>query len=417
MFWIRVRSLRSQFRYAIEAGERPCRSLAAERRLDPTMAIDLKRPAYPPAQSVAATVEAHFRKRGHGTGALHLPDAPVVQRIVDAAFWASLRREEGRSPKISLAYVPPTSAGHPLQFEHVLPLDPATLVRLAPAVEGPGIHLGVWRDDVGGDPYLWGATRSLPPHCFVVEVVEPGLLVIKHRRADPGAKFGNVAVLEGDQVKVVDAEGMMSSECPSFVSWLVGVDSPGEEQSVLLQLALAMRSHRHGGSLLVVPHDADGWRESILWPVPYAVAPPFSKLGDLMRAAKAAAEKSGDGKGTWQEAFRAAIEAVGGLTAVDGATLLSDRWDVLAFGAKIGRRTAALAIERVVVKEPILGLAPVEIHPLELGGTRHLSAAQFVHEQRDALALVASQDGRFTVLAWSTDDALVHAHRIETLLF
>jgi hypothetical protein len=376
------------------------------------MTSDLKLSAYPPARSVAETVEAHFQKRGHGTGA-HLPDARAVERIVDAAFWASLRQEEGRSPKISLAYLPPAAAGHPLLFERTLPLDPATLVRLAPAVERPGIHLGVWRDGVGSDPYVWGATRSLPPHCFVLEVVEPGLLVIKHRRADPGAKFGNVAVLEGEHVKVVDAEGTLSTECPSFVTSLLGAEGPGgEAQSVLLQLALSMRAHGHGGSLLVVPHGADGWRESILWPVPYAVAPPFSKLGDLMRAA--AAEQSTDG--AWHEAFRAAIDAIGGLTAVDGATVLSDRWEVLAFGAKIGRRAATVAVEQVVVEEPILGLAPVVIHPLELGGTRHLSAAQFVHEQRDALALVASQDGHFTVFSWGEPEGVVHAYRVETLL-
>ena len=52
----------------------------------------------------------------------------------------------------------------------------------------------------------------------------------------------------------------------------------------------------------------------------------------------------------------------------------------------------------------------------ELGGTRHLSAAQFVHEQRDSLALVASQDGRFTVFGWSQRAQLVHAYRVEALL-
>ena len=56
------------------------------------------------------------------------------------------------------------------------------------------------------------------------------------------------------------------------------------------------------------------------------------------------------------------------------------------------------------------------VHPSDLGGTRHLSAAQFVHDQRDAVALVASQDGRFTVFAWSPCENLVHAHRVEVLL-
>jgi hypothetical protein len=56
------------------------------------------------------------------------------------------------------------------------------------------------------------------------------------------------------------------------------------------------------------------------------------------------------------------------------------------------------------------------VDPGELGGTRHQSAAQFVQDQHDAVALVASQDGRFTVFVWSEGAQLVHAHRVEALL-
>ncbi|MNR66689.1 hypothetical protein D3C85_1903110 [compost metagenome] len=56
------------------------------------------------------------------------------------------------------------------------------------------------------------------------------------------------------------------------------------------------------------------------------------------------------------------------------------------------------------------------MHPAKLGGTRHLSAAQFVHDQRDATALVASQDGHFTIYTWSPQQSRVQAHRIDTLL-
>ena len=42
------------------------------------------------------------------------PDAVAIEEIVSAAFWASLRREEGKPPKVSLAFVPPEqSAGYP----------------------------------------------------------------------------------------------------------------------------------------------------------------------------------------------------------------------------------------------------------------------------------------------------------------
>ncbi len=62
------------------------------------------------------------------------------------------------------------------------------------------------------------------------------------------------------------------------------------------------------------------------------------------------------------------------------------------------------------------GASALVVDPSQLGGTRHLSAAQFVQDQPDAVALVASQDGRFTVFAWSPCEDMVHAHRVETLL-
>ncbi len=364
----------------------------------------MNRLSYPPAQSVATTIERHFRRHIERAGLrAEVPDAVTIERIINAAFWASLRREEGREPTISLAYLPPEAAGTALLVERPLSLDPVNLTKLAPAVERPGIHLGVWKNG-GGDLVVWGATRTIPPLCFVVEVIEPGLLVIKHRRADPEGKFANVAVLEGEVIKIVDAEGTLSSGCPDFVTTLLGFDpASGTADNVLLPLALSMRAHGHGGSLLVVPHGSSSWRRSIV-SVPYAVAPPFSRLGELVR------------NGARDGAFKDATDAIGGLTAVDGAVVLSDRWDVLAFGAKIGRTESGPFVEGVLVREPILGHTPVTVHASELGGTRHLSAAQFIHEQRDSLALVASQDGRFTVFGWSPRANMVHAYRVEALL-
>src|SRR4029450_7705860 len=123
----------------------------------------------------------------------------AVEAMIDAAFWASLQREEGYSPEISLAFLPPERAQHPLTLGAALPLGPRTLARLAPAVERPGIHLGVWRER--GELVVWGTTRAMPTYCFVVEVIAPGLMVVKHRTREDLAKFQNVAVFEGEQPK------------------------------------------------------------------------------------------------------------------------------------------------------------------------------------------------------------------------
>jgi hypothetical protein len=377
-------------------------------------------PAYPAARKVAETVAAHFARRAEEARAresrhvlAHAPDAAAVEAFVDAGFWASLRREEGYSPKISLAFLPPEQAQPPLKFSHPLPLTPAALAKLAPAVERPGIHLGVWRSD-GGNLYVWGTTRAIPRLCFVLEVVEPGLLVVKYRRGrDPG-KFVNVVVLKGDEVKVVDEAGANLPDCPEMLTSLLGfgpaVTAP-DSVNVLVQLAVSMRAHGRGGALLVVPAGTERWRESILWPAPYSVEPAFPELSELM----ARGEAEGDSL-AWQESLSRAVEAVAGLTAVDGAALVNSRAELLAFGAKIVRREGGARVERVVVTEPVVGSAAETVEPSRLGGTRHLSAAQFVQDQPDAVALVASQDGRFTVFAWSPCEGVVHAHRVETLL-
>jgi hypothetical protein len=375
-------------------------------------------PAYPAARSVAAAVEAHFAHHGSAAreqgvrGLAPAPDAAAIEAIIETAFWASLRREEGHAPKISLAFLPPEQAGEPLRFARTLPLVSDALTRLAPAVERPGVHLGVWRYD--DELRVWGATRTLPAYCMVLEVVDPGLLVIKDRRGEEFGKFGNVAVLQGDQVKVVDEASASLPDCPSLLTALLAFDSPtswGDPADVLVQLAASMRAHGRGGALLVVPAGSGEWRESMVRPIAYEVTPPFAKLTGLMRHPQ-------DGRSdlAWQGAVLRAVDGIAGLTAVDGATVITDRYELLAFGAKITRRGGRPAVERLVTTEPVVGNVPSVAHPGAIGGTRHLSAAQFVHDQRDALALVASQDGRFTIFAWSPCAAMVHAHRVDALL-
>jgi len=373
---------------------------------------------YRAAQAVAELAADHFaqhiaaaRLRGEQNIAPD-PYAQTIARIIDVTFWASLRREEGRSPKISLAFLPPESAGHPLLFEQQLPLNPGILTKLAPAVERPGIHLGIWFD--GDALKVWGTTREIPSYCFVLEVIEPGLLVIKHRRQDSFGKFINVAVLKGDQVKVVDEASATLSDCPALVTSLLGFISPSaqtETVDVLVQLATSMRAHGRGGSLLVVPAGSQAWRKSIVHPILYSVAPAFSTLTNLMQQEISESERN-----RWQVTLQRAVDSVAGLTAVDGATIISDQYELLAFGAKITRVDGNKIVEKMVLTEPIKGGGAVVVSPAQSGGTRHLSAAQFVHDQRDALALVASQDGRFTIFTWSSCEGMVHAHRVDALL-
>ena len=374
--------------------------------------------SYPTAKLVAPAVHAHFAKhlgaaRSRGRDPIAaLPSAAVIEQMINATFWASLRREEGYVPKISMAFLPPEQTEHPMMLEQPLPLAPPALTKIAAIVEHAGIHLGVWETD--GELCIWGTAHNIPTFCFVLEVVEPGLIVVKHHRGERSGKYVNVAVLEGDQIKIVDEDATSLPDCPDLVTSLLGFDSPAswvDSVNVLVQLAVAMRRHGRGGLLLIVPSGGDAWRESIVHPIRYAISPPFRELSLLMRETGAGRQAE-----VWKDALRETVDAIAGLTAVDGAAILTEGYDLLAFGAKIQRRRGSAPVETVTVTEPVEGGVPTTLSASQLGGTRHLSAAQFVHDQRNAIALVASQDRRFTVFAWSPCEENVHAHRVEVLL-
>ncbi len=218
-------------------------------------------PTYPAAHAVAAPVAAHFARHIERTASagerrarcarpMRRPwNRSSTRRSGPACGVKKARRRASRWPSCR-----PSAPGIALVFEQRLALGPAMLAKVAPAVERPGIHLGVWRE--GGDYHVWGTTRDVPAFCLVVEVVASGLLVVKHRN-EPFGKFVNVAVLEGDQIKIVDERGGKSvPDCPELVTSLIGsVDRPiaAGVNAVLVRLAASMRQHGRGGSLLVVP--------------------------------------------------------------------------------------------------------------------------------------------------------------------
>jgi Probable sensor domain DACNV len=373
---------------------------------------DLGGPSYPAARIVAKGLEARIATATtafkHSDDAPK-PDASTIEEIITTAFWASLRREEGHAPKISIAFLPPEQSARPLKFNPWVPLDADLLARIAPAVEKPGIHIGVWPHD--NELHVWGITRTVPTWCFVLEVVGPGLLVVKYRRDGASAKFANIAVLEGADVKFIEQQPMISEAPPALGSLLAFYSSAGRNESdnILVRVAIAMRAHGRGGSLLVVPRNTSLWLNSLVQPLTYSVIPPFPDIGTFL-------EQMEQGLEAPPITLQSAVDALAGLTAVDGATVISDRFEPLAFGAKIVSGDGVHRVDQVLLTEPIEGIRDREIDPAHLGGTRHLSAAQFAHDQRDAIALVASQDGRFTVFAWSSVHGIVHAHRLEALL-
>ncbi|MFD2288154.1 hypothetical protein GJU39_18485 [Pedobacter petrophilus] len=375
------------------------------------------KPTYGAAKTVATKIEQHFIKlhsNAAAQGEVDLATQPgknTIEALIDVAFWSSLRKEEGHSPRISIAFLPPSQTSKPLKFAKPLPLNANTLTKIAPGIERSGIHLGVWEEN--GELYIWGTTLNIPNFCFVVDVSEPGLIVIKHRRIYGIGKYTNVAVLKGEQIRIVDDTSCLNRDCPPILKALLDLTvlaSWNDPINILIQFSVSMRGHGRGGALLIVPKENTKWEESIIRPIQYLIEPPFSGLSNL-------AKQSGNQTEIFsQGALRREVEHLAGLTAVDGATIINDQFDLIAFGAKIGRAKGKPTVEQIAFSEPIVGGEDKLLYPGQLGGTRHFSVAQFVNDQPEAIGLVASQDGHFTIFSWSKQQKMVMAHRIETLL-
>lgn len=378
----------------------------------------MKTTTYQEAKSASTHLETHFEnliasaiENGEQKVA-PAPDKDTIEKIINVAFWASLRKEEGQSPKISIAFLSPEEAEQPLTFGVRLPFNVDTLTKLAPGIERPGVHLAIWVEN--GSLFIWGTTLNIPNYCFVLDVSEPGLLVVKHRRLHGFGKYTNVAVLKGDEVKIIDKDCGSAEDAPAIVTALLDLDSPcswNDGVNLLIQLAVSMRAHQHGGILLVTPPNSDEWRKSIIHPLQYPVFPSFGSLALLMRKSQEEMKEV-----LWRSNLKNEVENIAGLTAVDGATVFSRDHHLFTFGAKISRKKGSDTVEKLLYIEPIIGGEAKEKFAGEVGGTRHLSAAQFIHDQPDALAMVASQDGHFTVFSWSKKQQKVQAHRIDSLL-
>ncbi|MFN8415485.1 MAG: hypothetical protein U0U66_04040 [Cytophagaceae bacterium] len=377
--------------------------------------------SYVAASQVSGVVENIFlthANEARKNGLLDLAEVPnstTIERMLDVAFWTSLRKEEGQSPRISLAYVSPEQVEHPLLLSRYLPLEPNALLKIAPGFERAGIHLGVWKNDED-DLYIWGSTSTVPHLSFTVDVSEPGLLVIKHRRSDGLGKFANVAVLNGDDVKIVSDNSKDMIDCPKILQSMLDLEisAPGKDSAqlhILLQLAVSMRIHRRGGTILIIPTNTHQWRASISQPLLHEIVPSYIGLSKL-NVVHGNELNSDD----WKRAVAKEIDKIAGLTAIDGAIIMNDSLEVIAFGEKIIRAGNNPIVESILLTEPTIGFEPKTVHPALHGGTRHLSAAQFTQDQQDALALVASQDGKFTTFSWSPSKKIVQAHRMDWLL-
>jgi hypothetical protein len=370
----------------------------------------------------------------HDARRVPLLTARHLRTLMNVSFWTSFKQEEGCAVTIAVKYVPPDEAYRPFLLKQALPYTEEHIIRLSPVLQGAHVDLGVCIDH-GNQLMIWGfdtGERRLTARPYLgLHSLEPGVIRLA---------FAEVNIIcTGTRIVCVDQNFLYSD----VLATRAGHTRLGPD---IKEIIAEMSAHRHGGTLLIVPEN-DQWSRSIKEPILYASDPPFDKASisremlNLIAEHRAWYHDAYDSvlrqedrpvlaQGTQEErlyihrhhflagqrqrfddALVRSLKLTSSLTAVDGAVIVNDDLKVLAFGAKIKPLDTRKSPETLVVSEPSTGSVPLEVSLSEFGGTRHQSAAQFVFDQRQAVAFVASQDGMITLLTWHEDIGSVAAVR------
>jgi hypothetical protein len=336
------------------------------------------------------------------------------QELLKIALWSSLKQEEGRFHKFSLCVIPKEDCLRPFVLDEPIPFDETHLTKLSPAFDSSANFIGVWHGK-NKALQIWGfastkESRSVELYC---EVFAPGQIIISLKEYG----FYHLTFL----VSGIETKFIKESEFSSWVisgydknKWSLDYDLPTLLVMVDYKTVVnAMRSHQHGGTLLVVKEEND-WKNSIRKPITNfglgyneikenissrnEILLKQSKLdlGEKLRLILKNPESDAA-----RETVNKSLKVIGNLTAVDGATVINSNFDILAFGVKIEAKSKP---ETVLILMPFENEEPKEIKISDLGGTRHQSAAQFVYEQKDAIAFVVSQDGKVSVMKWDIEE-------------
>ena len=340
-----------------------------------------------------------------------IPSQQLISQIIDAAVWTSFATDEGNSVTISIILSPAEDSFDTFIFDKPISFDVNNLVKLGAALENPRADISVWPNEEK-KLVVWGfRTRSvdtlIPNLC--VEAMAPGSVLITF-----GGK--SLAALSGNEAFFTDHSSLMRTIIPKL-------SSPKDNQNdkilylmrymSLLNTARKMREHARGGTLLVVPEDGE-WQRSIDTPVPYTGGAIFlesdydvTKKPSLITTVKNFFGALSQNKTI---AERENLKRLGHqldqqckhiarLTAVDGALVMSFDRFVYCFGAKITPAQNQTPPANIRVYKPVEGDNGTTLNLMDLGGTRHQSAAHFADAQPGAVAIVVSQDGHVSFIS------------------
>jgi hypothetical protein len=393
---------------------------------------------YPP--DLKELIIETFRGLDERNRPYEFPSSNQLSEMLEAAYFTSLQREEARQLEFRLGYCNPdylsrmansATQTYWMPFKNPRPCSDSELRRLAPAVD-PGKSMiccygqsqlklvGVLTAHSDFSKIITGSVLHgrMLPDVFNVSTSSPGELCAnrgdasfvhlrngklrfpKHLKRDDQILRDLIPIeakLEEDAWNSIEPQNR-----PSKGSYRVMIPYV----PFIAHLLHTMDRSRHGGSLLIVPHaSTDSLDETIIrikyrlercsaWPVcrDWVV-----ELLLRMNAKREPNQLERELHDRLDEKYRAIMllaEFLGDLGRVDGAVVITDRLEIIGFGAEITCHQEAVTEVRFHPDAK----AASRIESVEANGTRHRSVIRFCSAIGGATGFVLSQDGGMKVV-------------------
>jgi hypothetical protein len=291
-------------------------------------------------------------------------NSEILTTVLKACFGASLAKEEGKHHQFSVYVSPPEQRFAKLlepyaqkhfcgYFENVSsfekPVEIAKLPKIATAFESTNQKLRVWFNS-NSEIEIWGFAKSyFDDLALEITTFSPGQLLIHTKPRDfPRDRF-LLTISETD--KIITTFSLLDlllseSELNNLnitedkENWLRLTKRRDRRYGFLIDVINKMSSHANGGTVLFVPqmHSDSVLSESIKQPITYRPEGGFDAIKRRLIAEEnehVYSFTSQTPNSTLPWSFQKDADFLGQLTALDGATVLTKDFEVLAFGAKI----------------------------------------------------------------------------------
>jgi hypothetical protein len=352
-------------------------------------------------------VESGSRKRNMAD--VLCDDHVRLADLANICFWASLAFEEGRPVRgdIFICSSDEMLLARAFRIPQALSLE--TLVALLTAC--PHSALAVQAGESGS--VVWGIIDSPPLFTVRLRISGIGIIVAS---IDDHICF----VFANGHTKIPNNERHM--DCVNLIAAAFSDIHPFPERykfaTRVNTIVASMHRTGHGGALLVVPSGDKSWLKDVKFrfefdnPASLALR---ERISESERVNSKAHEISisfienqsatlsdhffpyyHESASVHRELVNSTLRKIGQLSAVDGAVVIDDQFNVLGFGAFLSTRPEIFDVLTLNAIDGVTQTIPVA----DVGGTRHQSSAKYVFAHRQAAAFVASQDGRLSVFAW-----------------